>query len=166
MTASETLSIMDARDEDGLGLIRLIEAVYAEYPNCILDVPGEEPDLLAIATTYSEWGGRFWVAKRGRTLVGCIGVRPAKDQTVELKKLYVASNERRSGLGTRLVDLVLDEGRKRGAQRIDLWSDTRFIEAHAFYERLGFTRTERTRHRHDISQTVEYEYVLPLRRDP
>ena len=32
-------------DGDSAGLIRLIAAVFAEYPGCVLDVDREEPEL-------------------------------------------------------------------------------------------------------------------------
>jgi putative acetyltransferase len=49
--------IRAARDSDAGGLISLIGDVYAEYPGCILDVDGEEPDLRAICSAYAAKGG-------------------------------------------------------------------------------------------------------------
>jgi hypothetical protein len=49
---------------------------------------------------------------------------------------------------------------------MELWSDTRFLDAHRLYERLGYRRTGRTRELHDLSDTVEYEFDKPLRSAP
>jgi putative acetyltransferase len=150
------LVLRDARDSDAAGLIELIGSVFREYPNCVLDVDGELPELRHIASSFAEWRGRFWVAERQRRIVGCVGCTPsAEPGGLELKKLYVAESERVSGLGSRLVSLVEQEARVRRARFIDLWSDTRFVTAHRFYERRGYQYGGVTRELHDKSDTVE-----------
>lgn len=156
-------AIRDARDSDEEGLIALIGSIFAEYPNCVLAVDEEIPELRHIATSFSAWQGRFWVAERAGRIVGCIGLTPAHDPGgIELKKLYVGASERRSGLGGKLTDLVVAEARARGARFIDLWSDTKFETAHRFYENRGFIRNGATRELHDLSDTVEYYFRRQL----
>lgn len=155
--------IREARDDDAEGLMALIAAVFAEYEGCVFDVDGEIPELRRIASAFAEVNGRFWVAERDGRVVGCVGVAPAHDRTgVELKKLYVAASERRQGLGDRLCERVLEEARRRGARFIDLWSDTKFETAHAFYERRGWRRDGTTRELHDKSDTVEFYFRREL----
>jgi putative acetyltransferase len=155
--------IREARDDDGPGLIALIGAVFDEYPGCVLDVDGEMPELHAIASAFRNAAGRFWVAEREGRIVGCIGVTPAKDPSgVELKKLYVAKSEREHGLGGKLVALVEQCAEQCGARFIDLWSDTRFTTAHAFYQRRGFVKGPLTRELHDKSDTVEFYFNRAL----
>lgn len=155
--------IRDARDDDAEGLIALIGGVFAEYPGCVMDVDGELPELRRIASYFEEHAGEFWVAERGGVVVGCVGWSPAKDPGgVELKKLYVHASERQHGLGGRLVERVEARARELGATFIDLWSDTRFVTAHAFYERRGWKRGPTTRELYDKSHTVEYYFRKPL----
>jgi putative acetyltransferase len=143
----------------------LIAGVFAEYPGCVFDVDGEIPELYRIASAFAEWGGQFWVAERDGRVVGCVGWAPAHDPGgVELKKLYVEAGERKSGLGGRLCELVIAAAEERGATFVDLWSDTRFETAHAFYERRGFQRDGTTRELHDLSDTVEYYFRRALTR--
>jgi len=52
-----------------------------------------------------------------------------------------------------------DEARDLGAAA-DLRSDRRFIQAHAFYEAVGYRATGRTLQ--DLSRTVEYHFVKSL----
>jgi putative acetyltransferase len=153
--------VRPARDDDAAGLIALVGAVFAEYPGCVLDVDGELPELRRIASAFAELGGRFWVAERDGAVVGSAGWVPATAPGgVELRKLYVHRSERRSGLGSRLHDLVLAEAGERGAVFVDLWSDTRFVTAHRFYEKRGYARGPSTRELHDRSATVEYYFRL------
>ena len=144
------------RDEDGPALERLIAACWAEYPGCVMDVDSEEPWLRAPATAYAEKQGALWVTG---DLQACVGVRPLTDRVVELKSLYVAATARRGGVGRRLVRRAERWARESGAQRIELWSDTRFLDAHRLYERLGYAFTGVTRDLHDLSNTTEYEMV-------
>jgi putative acetyltransferase len=155
--------LRDATDADAAGLIALIGGVFDEYPGCVLDVEGEMPELLTIATTHARAGGRFWVAERGGRLVGSIGLTPAKEPAgIELRKLYVHKSERQTGLGSQLLELVEREARARAARFIDLWSDTRFQTAHRFYEKRGYLRGPSTRELHDKSDTVEFYFRKQL----
>ena len=158
----ETL-IRDARDADAEQLIELIGRCWSEYPGVVLDVDGEVPELRAIATAYARIGGRFWVAEATGRIAASVGAVPsALPGGLELRKLYVAREARRQGLGARLSGLVEAEARARGASFVDLWSDTRFKDAHRLYERLGYLRGAQTRELHDISRSVEYYYRKEL----
>ena len=84
----------------------------------------------------------------------------------ELKHLYVASSARGRGLGTRLCELVEEEARRLGHDRIELWTDTRFKDAHRLYERRGYTRGPHTRELHDLSASVEFYYQKSLAPTP
>jgi putative acetyltransferase len=166
MCSGQGATLRDARDDDAEGLIELIGGVFAEYSGCVLDVDGELPELRAIATAFRSAGGRFWVAELGGRLVGSVGLTPAaRGPGVELRKLYVDRSCRRTGLGGRLHDLVVDEARARGAQFIELWSDTRFADAHRFYERRGYVRGPMTRELRDQSASVEYYFRVALPHD-
>lgn len=153
--------VREALDADADGLIELIRGCFAEYPGCLLDVEGEAPELRAIRSWFSAHGGRFHVGEREGRVVASVGFVPA-GEGVELKKLYVEKSERRTGLGSRLVALVEEQAEARGARFVELWSDTRFTDAHRLYERLGYRRGPRTRELHDLSRTVEFHYRKDL----
>ena len=157
---SDEIRIREARDEDAAGLIALIEPIYSEYEG-VLFLLEEMPELERIATTYTRSDGVFWVAFRGERLVGSIGWVPA-GEGIELRKLYVARDERRQKLGHRLARLVEDTARDRGASFVELWSDVKFTTAHRFYEARGYLRDGRTRRLYDKSDTVEYYFRLRL----
>ncbi|MBX3184340.1 MAG: GNAT family N-acetyltransferase [Polyangiaceae bacterium] len=155
------ISVRAARDDDGPQLMRLIGGVFAEYPGCVLDVDGEMPELRAIRSTMPRVGGAFWVAEQDQRVVGCVGYVPT-EAGVELKKLYVELFARRGGLASRLCALVEEAARVARAPRIELWSDTRFIPAHRFYEARGYVKTGQTRELFDQSATVEYHFSRDL----
>jgi putative acetyltransferase len=165
-----SFTIRDGEDADSAAVIALIGAVFDEYPGCVLAVDEEMPELRGPASAFAARGGRFWVAEEGddpeprmsnRQVIGCVGLRPSADGAgVELCKLYVARAARRRGLGGALCGLVEAEAQARGAAFVELWTDTRFTDAHRLYERRGYARGPATRDLHDLSHTVEYFYRL------
>jgi GNAT superfamily N-acetyltransferase len=159
---STEIALRQARDNDSADLIELIGGCYAEYPGCYLDVQEEEPWLLEPATAYGRWRGRLWVAERDGKVVASGGLRPSGPGMAGVHHLYVASSERRQGLATRLLELIEAEARARGAHWTHLWSDTRFVQAHRLYERLGYVRSGGFRERQDLSQSMEYHFVKLL----
>lgn len=154
--------VREVRDDDADALIALIGGCWSAYPGVELHVDAEEPWLHAPASTYRRWDGRMWVVSQREELVACCGVKPVRDGVVELKSMYVAASARRRGLARRLEALVREEAGRRGATRIELWSDTRFTEAHATYASLGYERLSGERDLHDLSYSREYPFAKKL----
>jgi putative acetyltransferase len=158
-----------ATDEDAAGLIALIGGAYAEYPGCVLDLPGVDADLVAPATSAAARRVDWWVVLDPGTASGTDGLTGGivasvahgprtLEGEVELKRLYVAASHRRRGLATSLVDFVVERARALGATDVVAWSDTRFADAHRLYEGLGFVRSAFTRDLDDPSCTCEAHF--------
>lgn len=165
-------------DDDALDLIELIGSVFGEYRHCVMDVDGEMPELRGMATYIAQQGGEYWVAERDGRVVGMGGYSVSAPKAldlaapsarssangggIELRKLYVHRRERGTGLGARIVSLVEEAAKARGAAFIDLWSDTKFTTAHAFYEKRGYVRGAETRDLDDLSNTREFYFKKTL----
>lgn len=158
------------RDDDRDGLIALVGAAYDEHPGCVLDLDDLDRDLTHLATAIAAKRGRAWVVESPDGAIGaCVGYAPTVHDgvtAVELKRLYVAGHLRRSGLGGHLVGVVEELAHLHGARAVELWSDSRFTDAHRLYERLGYRRSRTTRDLHDPSVTTEFHLVRPLPRAP
>lgn len=162
MTTSTTPTgdrLRPVHDDDAEAVIGLVGAAYAEYEGCVLDLPGVDADLNAPRTSIDAKDGDLWVAEDddGRVVALC-GWAPAGPSAIELKRLYVSPGRRGKGLGRWLVRQVEQVARERGAQAVELWSDTRFETAHRLYTDLGYERLPETRQLHDPSDTTEYHY--------
>jgi GNAT superfamily N-acetyltransferase len=132
-----------------------------------MDVHGECSDLLAPASTYQRRGGAFWVGvDRCGTVVATVGWRPVSPAVTELERLYVNPRWRRRGLAAVLADLVENTAAGAGAREVELWSDSRFADAHRFYERRGYLRRGPDRELGDLSETREQHYVKALPASP
>jgi GNAT superfamily N-acetyltransferase len=150
-------------DVDAAGLTRLVGDAFAEHPGCVLDLDGLDADLLAPATAAARAGARWWVLDGpGPGLAATVGAGAPHGDTVELKRLYVAAAARGRGVGAELVRHVERHAAGLGLRSVQLWSDTRFTDAHRLYRRLGYTGTGRTRDLHDPSATTERHFLRPI----
>lgn len=173
MNEPAEITIRRGRDEDAAHLTALMGAVWGEYDGIVFDVGAELPELYALATHFANREGRLWVAEGADgVIVGMIGMAPARKEGVrtpqsnpagvELHKLYVAREARRTGLASKLLALVEAEAKRRKSAFIELNTDTRFVEAHAFYERHGFKRLPGEWKLGDLSNSVEFRYRKDL----
>lgn len=56
----------------------------------------------------------------------------------QVESVRVSSQRRNDGLGSELMRWIIDDARSRGCARMELTSNTRRVNTHRFYERLGF----------------------------
>jgi putative acetyltransferase len=128
-----------------------------------MDVHGECPDLLAPARAYRQAGGTFWVVTdQCGTVVATVGWRPLESGAVELERLYVHRRWRRRGVAALLAEMVEGVAEDRQAPAVELWSDTRFVDAHRFYLGRGYRPGRPDRSLEDASHTVEHHFVKEL----
>jgi N-acetylglutamate synthase-like GNAT family acetyltransferase len=145
--------------EDVPGILALIDEVYGEY-GCVLDAEGEERHLLEPGPYFRARGGEFWVVEEDGQIRATVAVMLHADAG-ELKSLYVHASLRRQGWGHKLTMLAIDYARANGKQKMILWSDTRFQDAHRLYRRMGF-RAMGERELHDSNNSVEYGFEMSL----
>jgi N-acetylglutamate synthase-like GNAT family acetyltransferase len=140
--------------------VRLIGDIWAEY-GCVLDTTVEEKYLLGPAQYFHARNGEFWVLEDGDRIVATVAVMMIGDDAAELKSLYVHKDHRGVGWGERLTGLAIHLAKERGARKMELWTDTRFLNAHRLYERLGFAMAGK-RKLDDLNNTTEFGFVMPL----
>jgi putative acetyltransferase len=150
------MNIRPVSDADGPALANLIATTFAEYPGCLF-IDEEFPELKAPASHYARQGGILLVAESGGRLAGSLAaVMTGVPDTGELFKVYASADQRGSGLAQRLYAEGEAFLRGRGARDIVLWSDTRFLRGHRFYEKLGFVREPVERYLADASASWEF----------
>ncbi|MGF1449045.1 MAG: GNAT family N-acetyltransferase [Opitutales bacterium] len=128
--------------DDRQTVIALIDTVYREFGDSVF-LSGYDADLTRLPQAYTEAGGDFVVLTNDAgDLLATHAVLPlaVTENAVQLKRFYVRADHRGTGLGRCLMDWALDWSRERGQRRIELWTDVRFRQAHAIYERWGFVR--------------------------
>lgn len=151
------------RDEDAAGFIALISRCWAEYPGCVMDLDGENPQLRAYASHIAALGGALWVAEAvGGAVVGMVAVVPGENGIWELRRMYVDAAQRGHGIAHLLADAAERHARAQGASHLMLWTDTRFDRSHRFYEKRSFVRAGAIRALDDLSHSLEFCYAKPI----
>ncbi len=140
---SETIIVRDARQNDWQEVRLLLDA--AGLPVADLD-----PEQLV----------DFMVAERPGTgqskTLGIIGLQRF-NQTGLLRSLVVSQDDRKSGLGRRLVSAVEANACCAGVK--DLWLLT--IDAERYFERLGYKMMSRESAPDSIRNTQEFSGLCP-----
>lgn len=73
---------------------------------------------------------------------GCVGFKPLRPATCELKRLFVRPNHRGQGLGRQLATHLLREAHAAGYRTVMLETVSFMGDAHGLYESLGFRDCE------------------------
>ena len=166
--------IRPAADADGDLFVALLGACWGEYDAMVFDPDDEMAHLRRVASHYGDAGGEVLVvehadpdsAAAADVVAGSVAWRPAtRPGHVELQLLYVMPAARRRGLATHLVARVEKAAQARGHTTVELWSDTRFVDAHRLYGAIGYTRLAWSRLLDDLSASTEYHFEkrLPAR---
>lgn len=156
-------TIRPATDADSDRLIALMEESWRAYPGCVMDVDGELPELRRPASHWLSRGGELWVFERDAAMIGSIAFDPIKSgSAIEIHWMYVDRAAHGRGVAQAMYAKALAFAKARGIKIMELWTDTRFHRAHAFYEKLGFKRSPGDRELQDLSNTTEFHYALTL----
>jgi GNAT superfamily N-acetyltransferase len=118
---------------------------------------GESPGITRedFVRTFTEWAGKYTpthhcvIATREGAVIGMawLAVLPrvptprSPERAVgDVQSVYVVPEERSAGLGSRMIEALLDRARSLGLERVTVHSTTRAIPA---YQRHGFGYAER-----------------------
>jgi DNA-binding MarR family transcriptional regulator/GNAT superfamily N-acetyltransferase len=94
-----------------------------------------------------------WIAEMNGEIVGSVFVVQASATDAKLRLLLVEPKARGLGLGTRLVEECIRFARRRGYQKLMLWTNSVLVEARHIYEKTGFKLVAQEAHHsfgHDL----------------
>jgi putative acetyltransferase len=113
-----------------------------------------QEEIDRIPDYYTEHGGSFRVAERAGALVGMYGLERAEAQSAELRRMYVAPEARRSGIGRALLEDAEEQCRADGFEVLILSTSELQKEALALYRSSGFDLV-----REDVASTRSNKQV-------
>ncbi|MHA8080070.1 GNAT family N-acetyltransferase [Aquirufa regiilacus] len=102
----------------------IFESIYTEY--CV------NPDTLMFVLELESLGIKGFVSCKGQRLLHHQGL------VFEIQEMIVGAGQQGKGYGRLLFEIVQQEVVARGAKSLEVTSNKRRKEAHAFYESMGF----------------------------
>jgi PhnO protein len=102
----------------------IFESIYKEY--------FFNPDTLMFVLELGQLGIKGFVSCKGQRLLHHQGL------VFEIQEMIVSSNHQGKGFGRLLFEKIQQEVVARGAKSLEVTSNKKRKEAHAFYESMGF----------------------------
>ena len=136
-------AIVPALSEPEVSICRDLFLEYAEWLGFDLCFQGFDRELADLPVKYAEPEGRLYLAYLHGEPVGCVGMRPLEDNICEMKRLYLRSEARGSGLGRMLIERLISDAREIGymAMRLDTYPPKMAAAVKLYYE-YGFREIE------------------------
>ena len=132
-----SVEIARFRPEDQAAVQRLILEGLEEHWG-VLD-PQFNADLDDIEASYAV--GTVLLARDSGRIVGVGAIIPVAPGEGEVKRMSVARDARRRGLGTALLSALLEDAKERGWRSVRLETTADWEDAVQFYGAFGFEQT-------------------------
>jgi putative acetyltransferase len=130
-----TIAKEDPRSPDASRLLsEFVDEVKKRYESAPADVGIFDPELVLVPRSV------FLVARRDGRAVGCGALVPMDEYCVEVKRMFVASNERGHGIATMIFDELERLAREFDFDAMRLETGVMQPESIALYGKAGFYR--------------------------
>jgi GNAT superfamily N-acetyltransferase len=130
-TADDVPAIVAMLADDPLGARRETPDELGVYSAAFERIDADANQYLLVAERDSRVIGTLQL-----TVIPGLSRRGASRALIEAVRVH--ADARGSGLGSRLIEGAIEEARRLGCVLVQLTSDATRVDAHRFYERLGF----------------------------
>jgi ribosomal protein S18 acetylase RimI-like enzyme len=137
MATVPTTRVVTSADE--METVRLLFREYADSLGFDLCFQDFEQELAGLPGQYAPPSGCLLLATVGDEPAGCVALKRLADGVCEMKRLYVRSRHRGTGLGRTLAEQLIREAKRLGYDAIRLDTvPSRMGAAVGLYRALGF----------------------------
>ena len=123
-----------ADDQLGASRERLTDPLAATYLDAFAEIDGDRNQELIVVDI-------------DRAVVGCLqltiipGLSHQGAKRAQIEAVRIDAALRRKGIGERLIRYAIERARQRGCRLVQLTTNRSRVDAHRFYDRLGFEST-------------------------
>ena len=153
------MEVVDGHVAEHVPVVRALFEEYAAALGVDLGFQDFDRELAELPGEYVPPGGRLLLALDEGNPAGCVALRPFEPGICEMKRLYVRSAFRGTGLGRLLAERIVGAGRDAGYERMRLDTLPAMAAARGLYESLGFMEIEAYRP-NPIHGTTYFELAL------
>lgn len=107
--------------------------------------PQLDSDFENIKRVYIENSGDFFVASLNDTVIGMGALRKVDFDTAEIKRMRVSIKHQRKGLGSTILEKLIQRAKELGYKKLILDTSERQDAAKQLYEKFGFEEYDRKR---------------------
>jgi len=136
-----TLRTLSANDTEAIEQVRQYFRNYAAWLGVDLSYQNFDQEMASLPGAYVAPQGRLFFAEVDGRPAGCVGVRPLPDSdgVCEMKRLYVAPEERGHGVGSALALAAIKAAKETGYRKLIIDTLPSMRMAVKLYRELGFT---------------------------
>ena len=133
-----TLHTLNAENPAALEEVRQFFRNYAAWLGVDLSFQNFDEEMASLPGAYAAPSGRLFYAENAGKPAGCVGIRQFSDGVCEMKRLYVAPEQRGAGIGRELALAAITAARELGYRKILLDTLPAMRMAVKLYRELGF----------------------------
>jgi putative acetyltransferase len=133
--------IRPAQPDDNPSVAAIIREVMTEFGAVGDNYSIADPEVDAMFEAYPGPDAAFFVVEQDGQVLGCGGMGPLQAgpaDVCELRKMYFLPDLRGTGMGTKLLAVILDAARQAGYQRCYLETLGNMTDARRLYLKHGF----------------------------
>ena len=122
-------------------MAEIIRTVMTEFGAVGCNYSISDPEVDAMFEAYPSPGAAFFVVEIKGRLLGCGGMGPLQDGdpgVCELRKMYFLPELRGSGMGSKLLEVILEAARTAGYTLCYLETLDHMDQARKLYRKYGF----------------------------
>ena len=135
------MKIIEASTPQHIEIAKKLFREYQQFLNVDLCFQGFEEELASLPGKYVEPTGAIFLAFHQGEIAGCVAVRPIKNRSCEMKRLYVKDEFRGLSIGKTLAMAIIDKAKRLGYLKMQLDTLERLQTAMGIYQQLGFEKT-------------------------
>ncbi len=123
------------------------EERYITLGKWYCDIQCFKKDLMSFEAVQKEFGegfSKFWVLvdEELNVIIGSIAIQEKSAELGELRRMFVSQEYRRQGLGSKLVDHLLNYAREHHVRHVHLTTPAVNIAGIKMYEQAGFIQQQ------------------------